>query len=76
MTTQPHSVGVVPPITLGLRIRAAREHAGLEQGELAERAGVARGTLGAAERGQRTPPLDTLESIAKALQVSASALLQ
>lgn len=71
MTTQPHSVGVVPPITLGLRIRAAREHAGLEQGELAERAGVARGTLGAAERGQRTPNNATLTLIAWACGVDA-----
>ncbi|HEY7726120.1 MAG TPA: helix-turn-helix domain-containing protein [Anaeromyxobacteraceae bacterium] len=28
------------------------------------------------ERGQRTPPLDTLESLAKALSVSATSLLQ
>jgi transcriptional regulator with XRE-family HTH domain len=72
MTQQPHSVGVVPDInTLPIRLRAAREHAGLDQGELAERAGVARGTLGAAERGQRTPNNATLTLIAWACGVDA-----
>ncbi|WP_407919310.1 helix-turn-helix transcriptional regulator [Devriesea agamarum] len=54
-----------------MRIRAAREYAGLEQGELADKAGVARGTLGAAERGYRTPTKRTLTLIAWACGVDS-----
>ena len=47
----------VPTWTLGDRLRKAREFAGLEQGELAVRIGVSRGTVSNYElnRGQRPP---------------------
>lgn len=61
--------GAIPPITLGLRIRAAREYAGMDQAELAERAGIARGTISAAERGHRTPQRASLTLIAFATGV-------
>jgi transcriptional regulator with XRE-family HTH domain len=48
----------------------------LSQEALAARAGLSVSYISMLERGQRTPPLDTLESIAKALAVTASALLQ
>ena len=47
----------VPTWTLGDRLRKAREFAGLEQGELADRIGISRGTVSNYElsRGQRPP---------------------
>jgi transcriptional regulator with XRE-family HTH domain len=48
----------------------------LSQEALAAKAGLSVSYISMLERGQRTPPLDTLESIAKALSVNASALLQ
>ncbi len=48
----------------------------LSQEALASKAGLSVSYISMLERGQRTPPLDTLESIAKALAVSAHALLQ
>jgi transcriptional regulator with XRE-family HTH domain len=40
----------IPEWTLGDRLRKARESAGLSQGELADRIGVARATVSSAER--------------------------
>jgi ribosome-binding protein aMBF1 (putative translation factor) len=48
----------------------------LSQEALAAKAGLSVSYISMLERGQRTPPLDTLESIAKALSVNASTLLQ
>ena len=48
----------------------------LSQEALAAKAGLSVSYISMLERGQRTPPLDTLESIAKALAVNASTLLQ
>ena len=53
MTTQTVA-GFVPEITAGHRIRIAREHAGLDQGELAGRAGISRGTIVNYENGTTT----------------------
>ena len=47
----------------------------LSQEALAAKAGLSVSYISMLERGQRTPPLDTLESLAKALSVSATALL-
>lgn len=47
----------VPVWTLGDRLRKAREFAGLEQGELAERIGISRGTVSNYELGRwQRPP--------------------
>lgn len=45
-----------PSWTLGDRLRKAREFAGLEQGELATRIGVSRGTVSNYELGHGTRP--------------------
>jgi transcriptional regulator with XRE-family HTH domain len=57
-------------------LKAERLRRKLSQEALASRAGLSVSYISMLERGQRTPPLDTLESIAKALAVSASVLLQ
>ncbi len=47
----------------------------LSQESLAAKARLSVSYISMLERGQRTPPLDTLESIAKALSVSPTSLL-
>lgn len=47
--------GNIPQITLPVRLRLAREHAGLEQAVLAEKVGASRRTITAAEQGERQP---------------------
>ncbi|WP_084252687.1 helix-turn-helix transcriptional regulator [Devriesea agamarum] len=47
--------GESPEFTKADRLRKARECAGLEQAELAERLGVARNTVSTAERGVNSP---------------------
>lgn len=53
---------------LPAQCRAARALLGLEQGEVAEAAGVARATLIDFEKGQRTPRAATIASIKAALE--------
>ena len=69
MTIDP-GVAVVPVLTFAQRLRIAREHAGLEQTELAERAKIGRATISAAERGHRVPSSATLTLWAWACGVS------
>lgn len=64
------------------RIREIRERPGvagypkgLTQVELAELAGVAQATISSIENGKKNPSFDTLERIAKALQVDVFDLL-
>ena len=54
----------VPSWTLGDRLRKAREHAGMEQSELAHRIGISRNTVGNYEldRGQRAPKVVILRA--------------
>lgn len=54
----------IPDWTLGDRLRKAREHAGMEQGELASRIGVSRNTISNYElgRGQRPPKVIVLRA--------------
>lgn len=54
MTTA-YDLGNVPPIEVRHRLRIAREYAGLEQNELAERIGVSRNTIGNMEKGHTKP---------------------
>jgi transcriptional regulator with XRE-family HTH domain len=58
----------------GLRLRALREKAGFSQEDLAERAQVHRTYLSGIERGRRNPSLINLLRIARALNLSISAL--
>lgn len=46
---------VIPQWRLGDRLRRAREEAGLEQAELAERLGISKAAVSAYEKGRRTP---------------------
>lgn len=60
---------VVPPITIGDRLRIARRYAGLEQEELAEIICVSRGTVSNAELGRVKPRRITLRAWAGACGV-------
>jgi transcriptional regulator with XRE-family HTH domain len=55
------------------RIRAEKE---ITQQELAKKAGLSVSYISMLEREQRTPPLDTLEVVAKGLGVDPLALLE
>lgn len=52
---QPQTSTTIPVWTLADRLRKAREHAGLNQGELAEAAGIGRSTIVTYESGQSVP---------------------
>lgn len=56
--------------TLGLRIKALRVATGLTQAELAEQCGYEPLTISRFERGAYAPGIDTLEAIARVLDVS------
>jgi transcriptional regulator with XRE-family HTH domain len=59
-----------------INLKNERMRKKLSQEALAAKAGLSVSYISMLERGQRTPPLDTLESIAKALSVTATTLLQ
>ena len=59
----------------GKRIRKFRKERGMSQEQLALVATIERSYLGAIERGERSPTLDKIASIAKALRVKPSQLL-
>lgn len=63
------AMGRIPEITLPMRLRIAREDAGMEQLELAERSGVSRATISAAENGRTKPSRATITLIALACGV-------
>lgn len=62
--------GAVPQIELRHRLQIAREYAGLEQGELAERMGVSRNSVSNYEHGRTTPRKIVLNAWAMACGVS------
>lgn len=62
--------------TIGKRIKAAREAAGMTQEELAEVLDMSTTHISVLERGVKPPKLETLIRIANVLQVSADTLLQ
>jgi transcriptional regulator with XRE-family HTH domain len=59
-----------------VNLKAERIRRKLSQEALAGKAKLSVSYVSMLERGQRTPPLETLESLAKALSVSPLALLQ
>lgn len=61
--------GAIPAITIGHRLRIAREYAGLEQSELADRADISRGSVVNYEQGYRVPRRLYLRAIAEATGV-------
>ncbi len=54
---------------VGRRVRELREHRGMSLSELARRAAVGKATLSGLEAGTRNPTLDTLQTIATALDL-------
>jgi transcriptional regulator with XRE-family HTH domain len=56
-------------------LKARRSHLQLSQEALAHKAGLSVSYISMLERGQRTPPLDTLEELARALKTTPVALL-
>jgi len=62
-------------VPVGERIRALRTARKLTQEQLAYRAGVSVGTIARIERGATRPTLETLERLARALDVSVADLL-
>lgn len=63
-------------MTIGERIRAARELRKLTQREVGERSGIAEPTIRRYELGKLNPKYETLQRIAEALDVSVSYLTQ
>lgn len=61
--------------SLGEKIRAQRVAIGLSQEELASIAGLHRTYIGSVERGERNVSVHNIVSIARALSVTPSALL-
>ena len=59
---------------IGLKIKLERVKRGLSQEQLAELADLSRPTIGAIERGQKSPTFNTLEAIAKAFEISIQEL--
>ena len=59
-----------------MRLRIARQRAGLTQAELAHRLGVAKSLPGHWETGRKVPSLDKIKAVARALDVSVSWLTE
>lgn len=62
-------------MSVGEEIRKARKKAGLTQLDLAERAGLAHITVHQYEAGKRQPGIKQIKSIAKALDIPVSTLI-
>ena len=58
-----------------VNLKGERLRKRLSQEELAAKAGLSVSYISMLERGQRTPPLDTLESLASALSVPPVSLI-
>ncbi len=54
---------------LGLRLRSIREAKGLSQGDIEKRSGLLRPYLSRIENGHSVPSIETLEKLARALEV-------
>ena len=63
------------PQRFAVRLRRIREQRGLTQEELAQKSGVSRAYLSRLEMGRHDPPLSRLRTIAKALRVKVSELV-
>lgn len=61
--------------TVARNVRTLRLARGYSQEELSALAGINRNYTGMIERQQRSPTIDTIEKLAKALKVDADALL-
>lgn len=73
--TSAYEAGRAPEITLRHRLRIARDEAGLDIATLADRMGVSRNTISAAENGKSNPRRLLVNAWALATGVPASWLL-
>jgi transcriptional regulator with XRE-family HTH domain len=62
--------------TVARNVRRLRLERGYTQEELSELAGINRNYTGMIERGERSPTVDMLEKLAKALKIDPVALLK
>ena len=76
MVTASHHNGLAPPVDIGSRVRALREHMGLSLRGLAERTGVSAPMLSQVERGDTSPTLAVATRIAAGLELTLSQLLR
>lgn len=76
MTTLPVTLAAVPPVSLskniGTTIRAYRLQKGMSQGDIEKRTGLLRCYLSRVENGHTVPSLETLQKIARALDLQLS----
>lgn len=63
-------------IEVGKQIRMLRDQRNLSQQALADASGISRNTLSLIERGQTSPTVSTLKSLARALAVNINAFFQ
>ncbi len=59
---------------LGVAIKTQRTSLGISQEELAHRAGLHRTYISDLERGARNPSIDSIEKLARALEISVAKL--
>jgi transcriptional regulator with XRE-family HTH domain len=71
---RPRSADEVPP-AVGINLRRLRSKRGLSLQQLAQRSGVSRAMLGQIELGRSAPTINLLWKIARALDVTFSALI-
>jgi ribosome-binding protein aMBF1 (putative translation factor) len=76
-SNDPRSANTMPGLAdkFAVNLKSERLRRKLSQEALAAKAGLSVSYISMLERGQRTPPLDTLESLAKALAVAPTSLL-
>ncbi len=60
---------------IGLKIKLLRNKMRISQEELGFRASVSKQQIGLIERGESSPTIDTLDQIAKALEISLTELV-
>ena len=77
LTTFPVALAAVPPPeslsrNIGTTIRAYRLHKGMSQGDIEKRTGLLRCYLSRVENGHTVPSLETLQKIARALDLQLS----
>ena len=63
-------------VLLGIAIKAHRNSLGISQEELAHRAGLHRTYLSDVERGARNPSIESIEKLARALELSVATLFE
>lgn len=63
-------------ILFGKRVAVLRHSKNLSQEELADKCGIHRTYIGALERGEKSPTLNTIEKLANALEITIKELFE